>query len=310
MSDTFGARSPATVDTSTAASQTSPAGVSSGDALLEVRNLSRSFGGLKAVQNVSISVPRGSLTALIGPNGAGKTTMFALMSGFLKPDTGSVRFDGQDITGRAPNLNARLGMTRTFQIVKPFAAQSVRENIAVGVHLHLRDRRAALMRAEAVAQQVGLAAQLDRPASDLTVAGRKRLELARALATQPKLLLLDEVLAGLNPQEIAGMIPVVRGIADSGVTVLMIEHVMQAVMNLAEHVWVLAQGQLIAEGSPAHVTSDDKVVEAYLGHGTAARLKQGATKAGDAYVSASHTGVIGEPLASGSPADASKGPRP
>jgi branched-chain amino acid transport system ATP-binding protein len=285
-------------------------GAGSAAALLEVRNLSRSFGGLKAVQNVSISVPRGSLTALIGPNGAGKTTMFALMSGFLKPDTGSVRFDGQDITGRAPNLNARLGMTRTFQIVKPFAAQSVRENIAVGVHLHLRDRRAALTRAEAVAQQVGLAAQLDRPASDLTVAGRKRLELARALATQPKLLLLDEVLAGLNPQEIAGMIPVVRGIADSGVTVLMIEHVMQAVMNLAEHVWVLAQGQLIAEGSPAQVTSDDKVVEAYLGHGTAARLKQGATKAGDAYVSASHGEASGQTATSASPADALKGPRP
>jgi branched-chain amino acid transport system ATP-binding protein len=131
-----------------------------------------------------------------------------------------------------------------------------------------------------VAQRVGLAAQLDKPASDLTVAGRKRLELARALATQPRLLLLDEVLAGLNPQEIAEMMPVVRGIADGGVTVLMIEHVMQAVMNLAEHVWVLAQGQLIAQGSPAEVTSNDKVVEAYLGHGTAARLRKAAAAKG------------------------------
>jgi len=240
--------------------------------LLVLDGISRAFGGLKAVQGVSLSVPEGSLTALIGPNGAGKTTLFALMSGFLKPDTGTVRFAGQDITGREPHRNALLGMTRTFQIVKPFAAQTVRENIAVGVHLHERSRGAALRRADEVAQRVGLAAQLDKPASDLTVAGRKRLELARALATQPRLLLLDEVLAGLNPQEIAEMMPVVRGIADGGVTVLMIEHVMQAVMNLAAHVWVLAQGQLIASGTPHEVTRDAKVIEAYLGHGTAQRL--------------------------------------
>jgi branched-chain amino acid transport system ATP-binding protein len=246
------------------------------DTLLAVRGISRSFGGLKAVQDVSLAVVEGSLTALIGPNGAGKTTLFALISGFLRPDAGSVRFAGQDITGREPHRNALLGMTRTFQIVRPFAAQTVRENIAVGVHLHERGRAAALRQADAVAQRVGLAPQLDKPASDLTVAGRKRLELARALATRPRLLLLDEVLAGLNPQEIAEMMPVVRGIADDGVTVLMIEHVMQAVMHLAEHVWVLAQGRLIAEGSPAAVTADDRVVEAYLGHGTAARLRKAA----------------------------------
>jgi branched-chain amino acid transport system ATP-binding protein len=246
------------------------------DALLSIQVLSKSFGGLRAVQNVSLDVPQGSLTALIGPNGAGKTSLFALMSGFLKPDSGAVRFDGQDITGRAPHLNARQGMTRTFQIVQPFATQTVRENIAVGAHLHVKDRRSALFQAEEVATRVGLSAQLDKPASDLTVAGRKRLELARALATRPRLLLLDEVLAGLNPQEIAEMIPVVRGIAQGGVTVLMIEHLMQAVMNLAEHVWVLAQGQLIAQGTPSVVTADEKVVEAYLGHGTAARLRAAA----------------------------------
>jgi len=238
-----------------------------------VHQVSKSFGGLKAVRDVSLSVQAGTLTALIGPNGAGKTTLFALLSGFLQPDQGRIEFLGEDITGEPPHANARRGMTRTFQIVQPFAAQTVRENIAVGAHLQHGERAAALRAAEAVAARVGLAAQLDKPASDLTVAGRKRLELARALATQPRLLLLDEVLAGLNPQEIQEMIPVVRGLVDDGVTVLMIEHVMQAVMNLAEHVWVLAQGQLIAHGSPQEVTRHPQVVEAYLGHGTAARLR-------------------------------------
>ena len=245
-----------------------------GKALLQLQGLSIAFGGLRAVQDVSLQVLPGSLTALIGPNGAGKTTLFALMSGFLKPDSGSVFFDGRDITGRPPHLNARAGMTRTFQIVQPFAAQTVRENIAVGAHLHLLQREAALAEADAVAARVGLGGLLHQAAGELTVAGRKRLELARALATRPKLLLLDEVLAGLNPQEITEMIPVVRGLQASGITVLMIEHVMQAVMNLAEHVWVLSQGQLIAQGTPAEVTSNARVIEAYLGPGAAARLRE------------------------------------
>ncbi|MES3001216.1 MAG: ABC transporter ATP-binding protein [Pseudomonadota bacterium] len=243
------------------------------ETILALRNLSCAFGGLKAVDDVSLEVPQGGVRALIGPNGAGKTTLFALMSGFLRPDSGKVIFRGEDITGVAPHRNALQGMARTFQIVQPFAQQTVRENIAVGAHLRLPARRDALERAEQVAQQVGLASQLDKPAADLTVGGRKRLELARALATQPQLLLLDEVLAGLNPAEIADMIPVVRGIAAGGVTVLMIEHVMQAVMDLAQQVWVLAQGRLIAHGTPAQVTRDDRVIEAYLGHGTAARLR-------------------------------------
>jgi branched-chain amino acid transport system ATP-binding protein len=232
---------------------------------------------LKAVQNVSLSVTEGRLSALIGPNGAGKTTLFALMSGFLTPDTGGVVFAGQDITGQPPHLNARMGLTRTFQIVQPFAAQTVRENIAVGAHLHVPGRAQALEFAESVALQVGLSPQLDKLASDLTVAGRKRL------------LLLDEVLAGLNPQEIAEMIPVVQGIAQSGVTVLMIEHVMQAVMSLAQEVWVLAQGQLIAQGTPAEVTRNQAVVEAYLGHGTAERLQKSAAQSQSVHVAQEST---------------------
>ena len=241
--------------------------------LLELRGVSRSFGGLKAVQGLSLQVPENSLSALIGPNGAGKTTVFSLMSGFLKPDHGQVFFKGQDITGLAAHECAKLGLTRTFQIVQPFANQSVRENIAVGAHLHLKSRAQALAYASDVAEQVGLHGLLDQPAGELTVAARKRLELARGLSTRPSLLLLDEVLAGLNPQEIAEMLPVIQGIVQGGVSVLMIEHVMQAVMSLAQEVWVLAQGQLIAHGTPGEVTRDVRVIEAYLGQGTAARLR-------------------------------------
>ncbi|MCZ8317110.1 ABC transporter ATP-binding protein [Phreatobacter sp.] len=243
--------------------------------MLDVRSVTKRFGGLVAVSDVSLTVPEGSITGLIGPNGAGKTTLFTLISGFQVPTAGEVLFRGEDITGRAPERLAVMGIARTFQIVQPFAGLSVAENIAVGAYLRHAGRAEAMARAEAVAAMVGLA-DLDRPASSLTVAGRKRLELARALATEPQLLLLDEVLAGLNPSEIRDIIPVIRAIRDAGVTILMIEHVMQAVMSLCEHVHVLANGRLIAAGTPAEVVGNPAVVEAYLGHGAAGRLQKGA----------------------------------
>jgi branched-chain amino acid transport system ATP-binding protein len=240
--------------------------------LLSVEGVSRRFGGLLAVNAASLSADAGRITALIGPNGAGKTTLFSLISGFLKPSAGKVRYAGDDITGEPPHRLARRGIARTFQIVQPFAGLSVRDNILVGAYLRHPARAAALELAEQVGRDVGLGDMLDRPAHALTVAGRKRLELARALATGPKLLLLDEVLAGLNPSEIRDVVPVIRALSASGIALLMIEHVMQAVMSLAEHVFVLAEGRIIAQGSPAQVVADPVVVEAYLGHGAAARV--------------------------------------
>nr|WP_188519642.1 ABC transporter ATP-binding protein [Alsobacter metallidurans] len=240
--------------------------------MLRVEAVSKRFGGLLAVDAASLVVEAGGITGLIGPNGAGKTTLFTLVSGFEKPTTGRILFKGRDVGALAPHERAALGVARTFQIVQPFAGLSVRENIAVGAHLRHPRRDDALGKAEAVAERVGLADRLDAPASGLTVVGRKRLELARALATEPELLLLDEVLAGLNPSEVRDIVPIIRDLRHSGVTILMVEHVMQAVMSLCDTVYVLAQGRMIAEGPPAAVTRDPAVIEAYLGHGAAARL--------------------------------------
>jgi branched-chain amino acid transport system ATP-binding protein len=240
--------------------------------MLEANDVTKRFGGLVAVSQASLRVAAGSIVALIGPNGAGKTTLFAAMTGFHKPDSGRVTFDGADITGLLPHEIARRGLVRTFQIVQPFGALSVRENIAVGAHLHEPDRRAALARASEIAVSLGMGGMLEQPAATLTVAGRKRLEVARALATSPKLILLDEVMAGLNPTEIDEIVPIIRKLRDNGTTVLLIEHVMRAVMRLSERVYVLNQGRMIAEGTPHEVAAQPDVIEAYLGHGAAKRL--------------------------------------
>jgi branched-chain amino acid transport system ATP-binding protein len=245
------------------------------DSLLIVENVSKHFGGLLAIDKVSFEVRTGTITALIGPNGAGKTTLFSIISGFLAADDGRILYDGADITAEPPHKRARRGVARTFQVVQPFAGLTVRENIAIGAHLWQHSRAAALKAANQVALSVGLGAQLEAAAATLTVAGSKRLELARALAIAPRLLLLDEVLAGLNPSEIRDMVPVVRELTASGMTILMTEHVMQAVTALAEHVLVLAEGRIIAQGTAQDVAADRHVVEAYLGRGAARRITAG-----------------------------------
>ena len=240
--------------------------------LLRVEHVSKRFGGLLALDRVSFSADVGRITALIGPNGAGKTTLFSIIAGSLPPSQGRIVYDGVNIGGEPPHRRARRGIARTFQIAQPFVGLTVRENIAVGTHLLRPARADALAAAGDVAHEVGLGDLLDRPAATLTVAGRKRLELARALAIAPRLLLLDEVLAGLNPSEIRDMVPVISAIRNRGITIVMVEHVMQAVMNLAEHVFVLSEGRVIAEGPPDAIAADPRVVEAYLGRDAAGRM--------------------------------------
>ncbi|MGY8791422.1 MAG: ABC transporter ATP-binding protein [Pseudomonadales bacterium] len=242
--------------------------------MLKVTDLSKSFGGLKAVNQVSLNVREGQIVSLIGPNGAGKTTMFAMVAGFIEPNSGTVMFDGNDITGQQPHRICDSGMVRTFQITQPFAKLSTLENIMVGAYCRTGNRRQAEAEARIVAKQVGMEDLLNKDADSLTVSGCKRLELARALATKPRLLLLDEVMAGLNPTEIDETVEVIKGIRSSGVTIFLIEHVMKAVVNLSDYSYVLNDGVLIAQGTPTEIANDKAVIEAYLGHGAAELMQK------------------------------------
>jgi branched-chain amino acid transport system ATP-binding protein len=234
--------------------------------LLEVEKLSKSFSGLRAARDLTFSVGKGEITALIGPNGAGKTTCFNMIAGVYRPDAGAVRLAGQRIDGKRADEICRAGIGRTFQIVKPFAGLSVLENVVVGALNACRTVPEAQRRAEEVLDLLGLIAKRNHPASSLTLPERKRLEVARALATDPHLLLLDEVMAGLRPTEVDHMVQILRALnAERGITILLIEHVMRAVMALALKVIVMHHGEVIAEGTPAEVTSNPAVIESYLG---------------------------------------------
>ena len=239
------------------------------NALLDVRGVSKSFRGLKAVQNASFTIPEGSINALIGPNGAGKTTIFNMVAGVFPPDSGSIVFQDKPINGLRPDEVCAAGIGRTFQIVKPFAGLTVLDNVVVGALLRSKDVSAAKSYAAEIMEKLGLGPKADLPASSLTLPDRKRLEVARALATRPRLLLLDEVMAGLRPTECDQMVEVFRGLNRSdGLTILLIEHVMRAVMALAQHIGVLHHGEVIARGSPEEIVRDAAVLECYLGEET------------------------------------------
>jgi branched-chain amino acid transport system ATP-binding protein len=240
---------------------------------LVVRGLSKRFGGLRAVQDVSFTIQENETVALIGPNGAGKTTSFHLITGFHRPDSGSVLAYGREIVGLRPHDICAHGVARTFQVAKPFGAMTVLANVMTGAFL--RDKHAAVARDKAreVIEFVGLSAREQTPAKDLTTIDQRRLEMARALATQPRLLLLDEVMAGLNPAEIDQAVGLIGKLSQRGLTIVIVEHVMRAIMAVARRIVVLDHGQKIAEGTPKEIVENPEVVRAYLGsyvHATAA----------------------------------------
>lgn len=243
--------------------------------LLKIDNLQKKFGGLIAVNDVSMNVNKGEIVGLIGANGAGKTTLFTMISGCVKPTSGTIMFEGNNITGISSHKACALGIGRTYQIVRPFASLTVLENTMVGALLHDSNVAKAREKAEEILKFLGMTARKDVVGKDLNLPELKRMELARALATDPKLLLLDEVMAGLTPTDSAAVIESVRKINDSGVTIIIIEHVMKAVMSLSDRIYVLNQGKLIAQGTPKEVSENPAVISSYLGE-KSRKEKQGA----------------------------------
>jgi branched-chain amino acid transport system ATP-binding protein len=234
-------------------------------ALLDVKGITKRFRGLTAVDNVSLTVSEGEIFAVIGPNGAGKTTLFNLIAGVMRPDAGQIAFAGERSDGIAPHELCRRGLARTFQIVRPFPELTVMENATIGAMMRAPDMDVARARAGEVLRRLDLWDRRDAKAKSLTLPDRKRLECARALATEPRLLLLDEVMAGLRPTEVDRIVAILRDINREGVTILLIEHVMRATMALAGRIHVLHHGATIAEGTPEEVTRHPKVLESYLG---------------------------------------------
>jgi branched-chain amino acid transport system ATP-binding protein len=244
--------------------------------LLDARNVTRAFGSFKAVDDASIAVEKGEILGLIGPNGAGKSTFFNCLTGDLSPTAGSVHFEGRDVTRFAPESRARLGIARTFQVPLTFESMSVLDNVMIGAFLRFHSADDARSKARHVIEEVGLGPVALAPAKSLGTPGRKRLEIARALASEPKVLLLDEAMAGLTPAEIRTAIDLVRQIHASGITLVIVEHIMEVIISLAQRVIVFHQGREIARGTPREVTSNARVIEAYLGKRHAQKLS-GAT---------------------------------
>ncbi len=233
--------------------------------VLKLEAVRMAFGGLIAVDDVSFAVDSGEIVGLIGPNGAGKTTLFNAVSGYYRPTRGRISFLGRDVTGRQPYDLAAMGIGRTFQIVKPFAGLSVLQNILVASYLRHPHQADARGKAWEVLRFIGLADRADLPAAGLTIAGRKRLEMGKALALEPKLLLLDEVVAGLNPIEADQTVQLILKIRDAGITILIVEHIMRVIMQISSRIIVLNYGRMIAQGRPEEVARDRQVIEAYLG---------------------------------------------
>ena len=240
--------------------------------LLEAHHVVQTFGELRAVDDASLSVTEGEIIGLIGPNGAGKSTFFNALAGERIPTSGQIRFDGHDITRATPETHARLGIARSFQVPLTFEDMTVAENVLVGAFLRHPHRATAEAKARDILAFTGLADTAHRPARMLGTPGRKRLEIARALATEPRLLLLDEALAGLTPTEIQAAIGLVRRIHERGITLIIVEHIMEVILTLAQRAVVFHQGRVIAEGPPRAVVNDPAVVAAYLGHRMAARI--------------------------------------